>query len=358
MGRNLLLNRIREIQTEYKDLLSNIIDDFEGLYRSAALDEIVLFWTKNKPVVNMFLRHSLSNEDTFIMTAVTYLDIAADEQYPFFLAGSFHILDDPLGKYCEICNTIEEEYEMPLGAEILKCARDDLRVLIEYPQIIVIPMRLFKENEKQEVLKEASEQLFISLFSEISSIEEYFDKIKSVDDIAKSIKGFEHSILLNDEDDSSLPIPERFEKTRIIMKEWFPNDVTDAQLFFYVITSYLSQAIDIILSCSEFHVIPYIRYNLALHYYLLCAEVFERESEIDCKTKLVCIGNLLYKIADCDKLKNKGDKKFFEIIEKNNFWINLKNETQKVNVELGTVKKIASIIEKHLNCLYSEIEKE
>lgn len=358
MEKNLLLNKIKEIQTEYKELLTNIIDDFEGPYRSAALDEIILFWTKNKPAVNMFLKHYLSNKDAFIMTAVTYLDIAADEQYPFFLAGSFHILDDPLGKYCEMCNSIEAEYEIPLGAEILKCARDDLRVLYEYPQIIVIPMRLFKEKEKQEVLKEASEQLFMSLFSDITSIKEYFDKIKSVDDIAKSIKGFEHSILLNDDDDSSLPFPERFEKTRVLMKEWFPNDVTDAQLFFYVITSYLSQAVDIILSCSEFHVIPYIRYNLALHYYLLCAEVFERESEIDCKTKLVCVGNLLYKIADSDKLKNKGDQKFFENIEKNNFWIKLKNETQKVTVESGTVKKMASIIENRLNCLYSEIEKE
>lgn len=358
MEKNLLLNKIKEIQTEYKELLTNIIDDLEGLYRSAALDEIVLFWTKNKPVVNMFLKHYFSNKDAFIMTAVTYLDIAADEQYPFFLAGSYHILDDPLGKYCEICSSLEGEYEIPLGAEILKCARDDLRVLNEYPQIIVIPMRLFKEKEKQEVLKEASEQLFLSLLSEISSIEEYFDKIKSVDDIAKSIKGFEDSILLNDDDDSSLPFSERFERTRFLMKGWFPDDVTDAQLFLYVVTSYLSQAIDIILSCAEFNVIPYIRYNLALHYYLMCAEVFERESDIDCKTKLVCVGNLLYKIADSDKLKNKGDQKFFEIIEKNNFWLKLKNETQKVTVESGTVKKMASIIENCLNCLYSEIEKE
>ena len=177
MEKNLLLNKIKEIQTEYKELLTNIIDDFEGLYRSAALDEIVLFWTKNKPVVNMFLKHYFSDKDAFIMTAVTYLDIVADEQYPFFLAGSYHILDDPLGKYCEICSSLEGKYEIPLGAEILKCARDDLRVLNEYPQIIVIPMRLFKEKEKQEVLKEASEQLFLSLLSEISSIEEYFDKI-------------------------------------------------------------------------------------------------------------------------------------------------------------------------------------
>ena len=356
MKKNLLLNTIKEIQTEYKILLSSLIDDFESQYRSAALDEIVLFWTKHKPVVNMFLRHYLSNKDAFVMTAVTYLDVDADEQYPFFLAGTIHILDDPLCKYCEICNNIEI-YETPLDAEILKCARDDLRVLNDYPQIIVIPLRLFNEKEKQKVLKDASEQLFISLFPEICSLEEYYDKVNTIDDIEKGIKSFEHLILLNDDDDISVSFSERFNKTRNSMQEWFSNDVTDAQFFLYLTMSYLTQAIDIILSCAEFNVIPYIRYKLALHYYLLCAEVFEREGKIDCKTKLVCLGNLLNRMADTDKLKNKGSRVFFEVIEKNDFWINLKKDAFEVSVEKGTVMKIATVIEKHLNCLYVEIEK-
>lgn len=353
---NLLLNKIRKIQTDYKNLLIDILNDLEGDCKDAARDEIVLFWTKNKPIVNMFLKYFLPNQDTFVMTGVTYLDIDAGEQYPFFLVGTTHILDDPLGKYCEICNCVEDEQKHPLRKEIIKCAKDDLKVLKDYPQIIVIPLRLFNENEQQDILKEVSERLFISLFSNISSITEYFKKIITVEDVQAGIKGYEHVVLLYDDDDTTLSFSTRFEKAKAYIKEWFSNDVTDSQAFFYLIRGYIYQALDIIMSCSEYSVIPYIRYRLVLNYYLLCAKVFEREMKIDSKSSFVRLANIIYKVADINKLKCKGDSKFFEAIKKINFWEGLKREALDVVTENSTIEKIAMIVENNLERLYSEIK--
>ena len=359
MKTNLLLNKIREIQTDYKNLLIDIVDDLEGDCKYAARDEIVLFWTKNKPIVNMFLKYFLPNQDTFVMTAVTYLDINAGEQYPFFLVGTTHILDDPLGKYCEICNCVKNgQTKHPLEKEIMKCAKDDLKILQDYPQIIVIPLHLFNEKEEQEILKEVSEQLFINLLSNISSINEYLKKINTVEDIQSEIKRYEHVILLSDDDDTTLPFSEHFEKARVYIKEWFSKDITDGQAFFYLIRGYIYQAIDIIMSCSEYSAIPYIRYRLSLNYYLLCSEIFEREKKIDCKIPFVRLANIVYKIADVDKLKSKGDSKFFETLKKVNFWKEIKKEALEVVIETNTVKKIAMIVENNLAHLYSEIEVE
>ena len=103
MNYSLLRDEIKQIQQEYKNLLSNLLPLLKAKRSMVALDEINLFWARHIDIVKLYLKTELSVMNSYVFTAATYMDIEDKEQYPFLLLGDQHILDDPLCKYAEIC---------------------------------------------------------------------------------------------------------------------------------------------------------------------------------------------------------------------------------------------------------------
>lgn len=106
------------------------------------------------------------------------------------------------------------------------------------------------------------------MFNEKMTMEEYFSKYKTIQDIKAGLKpDIEKSIILSEDDDSALDLESRFSNCIDLNDIPFEN-VTDAKAFWLQLFGHLAQAFDIMIMCSEYKLIPYIRYNVALYYLL------------------------------------------------------------------------------------------
>ena len=111
-----MITRIKGIQIEYKELLSKLSPKLKSGQVPEALDELNLFWLRHIDEVQLYLKYWLYGEDCYIFTAATFMDFNDNEHLPFLLMGEKHILDDPLGRYSELCGNMEitsDSYDTP-----------------------------------------------------------------------------------------------------------------------------------------------------------------------------------------------------------------------------------------------------
>ena len=130
MNSNLLTTRIKGIQIEYKELLSKLSPKLKSGQVPEALDELNLFWLRHIDEVQLYLKYWLYGEDCYIFTAATFMDFNDNEHLPFLLMGEKHILDDPLGRYSELCGKMERSTDSEfLYRQVIITSQDNLRIL-------------------------------------------------------------------------------------------------------------------------------------------------------------------------------------------------------------------------------------
>lgn len=130
MNSNLLITRIKGIQIEYKELLSKLSPKLKSGQVPEALDELNLFWLRHIDEVQLYLKYWLYGEDCYIFTAATFMDFNDNEHLPFLLMGEKHILDDPLGRYSELCGKMERGTDSEfLYRQVIITSEDNLRIL-------------------------------------------------------------------------------------------------------------------------------------------------------------------------------------------------------------------------------------
>lgn len=362
MIQNLLLDKIVILQCEYKELLSKLIPYMEHDLMSLALDEIILFWNKNINLVQLFLRYYVENEDSYVFTAVTYMDIDDKENYPFMLMGNIHIMDDSLGKFAEVCNKMKNENISREFVElIIETARDNIKVINECNgKIVVLPLRLFNQITENSIVFQAGERAFTSLFTGISSINEYFHKCHDFADIMKYARADIADIVLFDEDDDrELSFETRFKNAVPRIPHIVMGDKSDAIIFFEMVYGCIQQAVDVIISCIEYKTIPMIRYPIALNYFMLLVDNFEdfqEGSELKYKS---CIANMVYRLSNKDKLSINGFEHFANIVVKEKFSEELFDELKRrvpFNHQFNT-EKVFPVIEDKLERIYIQIGK-
>lgn len=168
-----------------------------------ALDELNLFWLRHIDEVQLYLKYWLYGEDCYIFTAATFMDFNDNEHLPFLLMGEKHILDDPLGRYSELCGKMERSTDSEfLYRQVIITSEDNLRILEGTDEnILILPLRLFNQSRDSRVLYEIGEQAFVSLFDGIDSIRDYFKKCDSIDDIVAYAREDIGRIVVFSEDD-------------------------------------------------------------------------------------------------------------------------------------------------------------
>ena len=185
MKSNLLLNEIIKIQSEYLALLSSLLPQLKCGQSPEALDEVNLFWVRHMSAVQLYLKSTFGGENSYVFTASTFLDYEDSEHFPFLLLGEKHVLDDPLGKYSEMCN------KMPAGqdAELLyrqtiQTAENNIKIISNCRNhIFILPLRLLSQSKEYNSLFKIGEQVFLNLFVDIEDLNDYFRKCTSFDDI-------------------------------------------------------------------------------------------------------------------------------------------------------------------------------
>lgn len=125
-----MTTRIKGIQIEYKELLSKLSPKLKSGQVPEALDELNLFWLRHIDEVQLYLKYWLYGEDCYIFTAATFMDFNDNEHLPFLLMGEKHILDDPLGRYSELCGKMERSTDSEfLYRQVIITSEDNLRIL-------------------------------------------------------------------------------------------------------------------------------------------------------------------------------------------------------------------------------------
>lgn len=305
MKSNLLLNKIQLIQSEYKLLLTTLLPKLTSGHAPEALDEINLFWLRHIEEVQLYLRTWFPSNNSYVFTASTFMDYDDNEHLPFLLMGETHVFDDPLSKYSEIRSMMPTGKDAEtLYEQIGLTAADNLKLLENsHGEILILPLRLLNQSKDHKSLFEMGEHFFVSLFKDITSLNDFFCKCNSIDDIMRfASTNIERMVLFSENDDVNLPFEERF---RIALTETpYMIDPTkpDSYNFFMLVFGCIQQAINVIASCLEYRCIPYIRYPVSLHYISLISSNLKDVQHIPILQFKMSVAFVVYQLCDKERL--------------------------------------------------------
>lgn len=322
MKSGLLWKRILEIQSEYHDLLSSLLNRLQTSYAPEIMDEINLFWVRRIEVVRLYLKNISIDNECCVFTAATYMDFSDKEHLPFLLVGDIHILDDPLGKYSEIYKQKPTGKDAELLYEqICSTAIDNLAIL-EHAEnhILILPFRLLNQFNHMQSLYDIGEQFFTSLFDGINSLDDYFSKCTTIDDVIKyARKDIDNLVLFSENDDKLLPLKQRYTQALKDTTYMVDERKPDSYNFFILVFGCIQQAVDVILSCVEYHCFPYIRYPVALHYIALLSGCMQDIDHIRTLRYVMSVTFVVYRLCDKERLASIPLHDYLENIQQYHF---------------------------------------
>lgn len=270
-----------------------------------ALDEINLFWLHHIKEIQLYLKSWFPGNKSYAFTAATYMNYSNKEYLPFLLMGDKHVLDDPLCRYAETLRNVPAS----ANAEILYnqigiTAENNLKILEEISgDIFVLPFRLSNQSYDNGTLYQCGERVFINLFNDINSLDEYFTKCNSIEDIIQYAReDIGNLILFSEDDDFSLSIKERFRSAITGTQYMIDINKSDSYNFYCLVFGYLQQAFDVIASCVEYGCIPFITSSVSLHYIaLLSNNMLEIENVAMFRYRMI-VAYILYRLCDKNRL--------------------------------------------------------
>ncbi len=355
MKNNLMIQRVRALQNEYHDLLVSIRSKMNHSTFQPLLDEVCLFWNKNMKLVRLYLKHYISNQNSFVFTAATYLDYSAKEHLPFLIIGDNHIMDDPLCAYAQIYGKTEKgKIQESLYKQITLTIDDNISIIENcQEQIVVLPLRLLNQMLDNTKVLELGEAAFLSLFSDINSIDEVLS-IDSIEEIENHLKpDMSDVIAFLENEDMTSSLRERFEKG---MKEhpFIDGGKTDGFNFCMMVYSPIQQSVDVVLSCVEYGCIPYLRYPLAFHYSHMLLNGIKDQLELNEMEKGMSIAFCIHKICNKDRLGAADFSSFLE--HKGVFSEELNRQLKSLKgKDSFTVREIVPIINECMEKLYQSL---
>ena len=360
MKQNLLDEKINEIQKEYRNLLKTLLQDAGEHKLEAILDEINIFWFRNRNVVKLYLNYIFAEKQGYVFTASTYMDYEDKEYYPFLMMGDQHILDDPLSKYSEVCVKFAEGDIPPaLYEQLVLSMKDDLIILEKLnPYILILPITLFTEVEKDE-LENSAISIFLQLFNGIDSMKQYFQRCKTIQDLSSYLKDeYKDAIIFGENENIAIPFEERVKSSVLEMKEKLSIEDTEGIIFYMLIFGNIKQALSLLIGCMEYRCTPYVRYSVPVYYMTLLSDVLKQD---DCLKNMCFRMNVGYIVHHCfDKHKArrlKFDNHLNEIIQYN-FSGKLFRRLSENGVDKETYifNNIGKIIDDELIKFYKSIE--
>ena len=362
MSHNLLLNKIHLIQYEYRKTLEYLAPKLKNDYNYTALDEIALFWNRYIEEVQLYLKYWFAGKDSYTFTSSAFLDFERSEHIPFLLMGKNHIVDDPLRKYVDILTKIPKGKNIDfLYRQIDMAVEAHLKILNNLDnQILILPVRLLNQKSSYQFLYEMGENAFISLFNDIDSLEQFYKKCETYEDIIRYAKdNIAELVLFSNDDDKKLPFEVRFKNMLEYYNDELSMEKTDANRFFMVVFGYIQQAIEVLVSCIEYECIPYVSYPISFHYIFLLSERMHKIEYIRTLRFKMVLLQMLYQLCDKDRIGQIEFKKFMKKIQTYNFDDKLFKllESNGINENYFYDNNLRSLISDELERFYQSIEK-
>lgn len=322
---NKIIEELETIQQDYLEILKRVVASSEKTFSRETIDEINIFWFKNRNIIILAGRYLFKDKDTFCFTGATNFDIDDREQDSFFLLGDHHVFDDPLASYINELSMFDEvstslQYEF-MSQKIIETMKDNIKLIENYRNLLwVIPLRFVSElvYQHNDKLHGMTERLFCQLFDGIENLKEYRNKVVTVNDIEKYIDESKiANIILYDEDDVSNCWSDRIKGYRKENEEFVLSEYNDGTIFFLAVYGYFRQALAIIDISNNFEVIPFIRSRTPFNYFVFLSEMINcnlseeqknpRGAEIELKSVLSHLLYLEYRpISNFKKIRQKS----------------------------------------------------
>lgn len=362
MKMNCLQAEIQKLQNDYLNLLKKIFDKLSSDDFPMIIDEINLFWYSRRNIFGLIMTNQSPNEDIFICTGGSYLDIYDYKHFPFLTLGDKHIIDDPLSHFSKSISSVpNSDFKEALKEQIIKTAEINIKIIENYSEnISILPVRLLNHSD-MEMIAKGAEKLFMGLFkTPCASTSEYLQKYKTIEDVANDLLEYTHKMIVFEEYEEDADLCKRFYNFKSKGMLPFDYNFNDAAIFHTIIIGYFMQALDILFMCTLYDLIPYIQGGIPFNYINLIIgsnlppEVLDI-SDIAFKMRGAFLVNRLFDISKMEKIEIPEYKK---ILEEINFSDNLfeKVKSTYLDTETISIKDYANIVEEELNNLYNYIE--
>lgn len=339
-------------------MLADLLPRIKSGNASEAFDEINLFWHCHISEVHLYLKNWISEENTYVLTAATYLGFDTKEYLPFLLMGDNHIFDDTLCKYSKTYNMLSNnEYTDSLYNFIKLVVQDNLNLLDNLKnEILIFPLNLVNQMIDYDLFVKTGESVFTRLFENINSIKDFFEKCKTIDDIvAYGCENFEDIIMFSEYDDHSLSFHERFRVAVENSKYINTEGESDAYVFYMLVYGYIQQAIDIISMCIDYGCIPFIRHPVSLYYVSLLSENMVKVKDIDALIFKMNIAYIVHELFDFDRFVTFNLDRYLNEIKAYKFSKKLFDKLNEQRIDKNNVlgEEVVEIINNELKSFYT-----
>lgn len=354
MDESFLNKAIINIQDEYLNLLIKIKDNVNIEDYLYIVDEINVFWYTYMKTINLYLSTIFVNDNAYVLTGATYLDVDKFEHYPFAMIGNIHIIDDPIYKYANrLYNCKNSNIIKILNDQILQSIDDNIKILEKYPEIfLILPLSLFNKND----IDTQVDEIFLNMFSEnILDIDTYFNKFNTIDEIVSGLKlNLKTRIIFDENDDKTISLEKRFEN--YINKDDFEflNLKYDSEKFYFLVSYFVNQSLNIIFNCLNFNLVPHLRYKVVFNYVMLIGEIYLNIPEIKNMLFKCQIAYVIYQIFDKYKFKEIPFRDFYKKINQYNFTEKIESELieKSITIENAHIQEVIDILNHHIEkCL-------
>ena len=319
--KDIVLERLNSIQNEYLKLLERVGSGKETPWENI-VDQINLFWLQHKKIILFALKNYFPPQKTFLFTAATFLDYDAKEHFSFAICDGIRIIDDSVSIYGNLIGTIENAtFNKTISEQLSYAIEDNIKVLKNCAQhFYILPISYLYDSDLETIVK-GSESVFLKLFEpSFDSIEAYFGKIVTVNDLEKSLKpGIERSLIFFSDDDINLALSERINNYIQDVKGTIELEGAPiGKVFFSAIYSPIVQALKILMMCAQYSIIPYLRYNVAFHNFSLILSNYPDQKQKKIIEDKVYSCFLIYKAFDLDSVELSDFDMFVEKLKDTN----------------------------------------
>lgn len=358
MLNKLLLDKMKNLQEEYLELLKKLSAKFNSSDFLLVLDEAYTFWYSKRKIVNLILENLSKSQDCYILMAASFLDVKDYEHFPFICLGKMHLVDDPLCRYAKAFPTkYAQSFYNTMKEQIILAVEDNIAILENYSDsIIILPVTFLYDDTNLELIRKASLQVISSMFNtEFAEESDFFNKYESYSDIENELSDdIKDRLIFTDNNDRALSFNDKISRYTEEYQALLPSGLGESQIFFLMIFQYISQAFDILLKCAQFDTVPYIRFDVSFQYLLIIGGNFSSTSQMNRILFKSAVTHILYEVFDKEKVKESDFKEFTAKLKLYEFNDKVFIELDKHNINLDNcdLPMLVDILKKHLSCIY------
>lgn len=357
MSKLVLNNELILLQKEYRSFLKNILDDYNINDIDLIVDEISIFWYARRNLIELIIDNiSIENEDIFVFTGATSIDIQDKELYPFISLGQYHIIDDAFTNLGQILSKIPNQvFKENLTNTVLNIAKENIEIIEKYGEFLfILPLSTLMNNSDDIVLvSQGANNAFCSLFkNRINNVEDYLNEFKNIEDVINNLTDTAKEVIIFSGKDTKNDLLKNFINFKNSKDNPLTKNIDDKELFYRVLHGFITRAMSIILLSMKYKCIPYLRYKLIFQYFILLLDSYKQNNDlIDNNLEYKVMATyIMHYIFDKSKISNTSLNDFYKKIQNNKLYTKIVNDLILLpQMKNGLFKQIENILVQHLN---------